>query len=385
MIIAALLLVQGAVQPATPDSLRFVALSAGGTHTCALTTGGLAYCWGGNRWGQLGNGEVEPLPASAPFEGMEAYDTTGSLRVRLPQRVGVPARLVAISAGNQHSCALGAEGEVYCWGFGRFGQLGHGAFSDSPRPVRVASQQHFRAISAGATHTCAIAIDGSLFCWGGNWHGQLGDSSLTNRAKPTPVARRSRFGSVAAGGIHSCAIDTAGIAWCWGSQSLGRLGLSPPPAMDQLSPARVVGTTRFRSIAAWVQTCAISRSGEVYCWGLGAQDVVGSGVGASAGPRRIPLDAPATQLDVGPESACIVAESTDLLCWEISNSLTGPQNAVSRSPLPRALGTGVRWFSAGGNDFINHACTLGAQSEPRCWGNDAWAQLGEWRSPMPRP
>jgi alpha-tubulin suppressor-like RCC1 family protein len=373
-----------AAQPATHDSLRFVALSAGGTHTCALTTGGLAYCWGGNRWGQLGNGEYEALPARAPFEGIAAYDTTGSLRVRLPQRVAIPARLVAISAGNQHSCALSAEGEMYCWGFGRFGQLGHGSFSDSPRPVRVATQRRFRAMSAGATHTCAIASDGTLFCWGGNWHGQLGDSSLYNRSTPTPVASRNRFGSVAAGGIHSCAIDTSGAAWCWGSRSLGRLGLYPPPATDQLSPAKLVGTPRFRAIAAWVQTCAISRSGEVYCWGLGDQNAGGSGVPASvAAPRKIPLDAPATQLDVGPQSACIVAESTDLLCWENSNSLSGPQDAVSRSPLPRPLGTGVRWFSAGGNDFVNHACTLGAKSELRCWGNNAWAQLGPWRSPVP--
>ena len=104
------------------------------------------------------------MPTGAPFEGIEAYDTAGGLRVRAPQRVAVPARVTAVSAGSQHSCALTTEGEMYCWGFGRFGQLGHGSFSDSPRPVRVTTPKRFRAISAGATHTCAIATDDTLFC-----------------------------------------------------------------------------------------------------------------------------------------------------------------------------------------------------------------------------
>ena len=386
MIVAALLVFRVALESPIQDSLHFVAVSAGGTHTCALTTTGLAYCWGSNRRGQLGNGDHEALPAGAPFEGFEAYDTTGSLRVRLPQRVALSAHLVAISAGNQHTCALSTEGEIYCWGFGRFGQLGHGSFSDSPVPVRVAAQQHFRVVSAGATHTCAIATDGTVFCWGGNWHGQLGDSSLNNRSTPAPIASRNRFNVVAAGGIHSCAVDTAGAAWCWGSQSMGRLGLDPPPARDQLSPARLAGTPRLRAIAAWVQTCALSTSGEVYCWGLGAQDEGGPGVAASAvAPRRIPLNAPAAQLDVGPQSVCIVAESRDLLCWGSDLFLTGPQDRVSRSPHPQRLAVRVRWFSAGGNDFASHMCTLGAQSELRCWGNDAWAQLGPWRSAVRRP
>jgi hypothetical protein len=181
-------------------------------------------------------------------------------------------------------------------------------------------------------------------------------------------------------------VDTAGAAWCWGSQSMGRLGLDPPPARDQLSPARLAGTPRFRAIAAWVQTCALSTSSEVYCWGLGAQDEGGPGVAASAvTPRRIPLNAPAAQLDVGPQSVCIVAESRDLLCWGSSLSLTEPQDRVSRSPQPERLAVSVRAFSAGGNDFANHMCTLGAHSEVRCWGNDAWAQSGPWRSAVRRP
>jgi alpha-tubulin suppressor-like RCC1 family protein len=181
-------------------------------------------------------------------------------------------------------------------------------------------------------------------------------------------------------------VDTAGAAWCWGSQSLGRLGLDPAPARDQMSPAKVAGTPSLKAIASWMQTCALSTSGEVYCWGPGAQAEGGSEAAASAlTPRRVPLNEPATQLDVGPHSACILTESSDLLCWGGSVPLTRPQAPAARSPDPQRIATPVRWFSAGGNDFVSHVCTLGVLGETRCWGNDDWAQLGPWRTSVRRP
>jgi alpha-tubulin suppressor-like RCC1 family protein len=87
-----------------------------------------------------------------------------------------------------HSCALGADGAVWCWGQSYSGQLGLGATdAGSTVPVRVQTLPLARALSVGREHTCGIALDGALHCWGLNSNGQLGDGSTQTRSSPVLV------------------------------------------------------------------------------------------------------------------------------------------------------------------------------------------------------
>jgi alpha-tubulin suppressor-like RCC1 family protein len=95
-----------------------VAISAGTGHTCALMRSGAAKCWGAGANGRLGNGATSDSNTPVDVSGMSS---------------GV----VAISAGNDQSCALMASGAAKCWGKGTSGQLGNGATSDSNTPVIV--------------------------------------------------------------------------------------------------------------------------------------------------------------------------------------------------------------------------------------------------------
>jgi alpha-tubulin suppressor-like RCC1 family protein len=155
--------------PAAATALDFWQLSAGGSHTCAVTTDDRGFCWGSNGAGQLGVGSIwEPVFSTLPIA------VTGDL----------PFKQVA--AGQYHTCGVTTDGRLYCWGAGNHGQLGDGTLADHDAPVRVAGTLRFRQVSAGITHTCGVTADFRAYCWGEGSTGKLGNGTTTIRMRPYP-------------------------------------------------------------------------------------------------------------------------------------------------------------------------------------------------------
>jgi alpha-tubulin suppressor-like RCC1 family protein len=199
------------------DNRTAVAISAGGSHTCAILDDGSVSCWGKNYNGQIGDGT-----------GDDRFTPTQT------SSLGDNRTAVAISAGGSHTCAILDDGSVSCWGKNNYGQIGDGTNgSDDHRhtPTQTSSLGDNRtavAISAGGSHTCAILDDGSVSCWGINFKGQLGDGSTNpseDRNTPTQTANLGGIAVViAAGGDHTCAILEDDSANCWGYNYFGQLG-----------------------------------------------------------------------------------------------------------------------------------------------------------------
>src|SRR5690606_3078985 len=129
-------------------------------HSCAVRSTGEVACWGLNEDGQLGNG--------ASGEGI--FEAT-------PVGVVGLVDAVSVAAGNFHTCALRATGEVACWGAGRLGELGSPDALGAVEPLPITSLTDVVEISAGYTHTCARRASGEVACWGLNRYGQLGFES----------------------------------------------------------------------------------------------------------------------------------------------------------------------------------------------------------------
>jgi len=159
-------------QPRTVSDLNHVVqVAAGSQYTCARTSDGLVRCWGSNYFGQLGDGSTAGHYTPRPVLGLR-------------QAIGV-------AVGDAHSCAWTRDGSGWCWGFNSEGQLGNGTRRDSPVPVRVplaAPVQQMAVSGNGAfSHSCALVADGAIYCWGYNDSGQLGDGTRVSRLSPTRV------------------------------------------------------------------------------------------------------------------------------------------------------------------------------------------------------
>ena len=250
------------------------AVSVGFDTTCILLSTNSVECSGSNHYGQLGIGSSTPTTSLSPLTAWEdrsgvaltdilgvsagidtyAVTTAGSVKrwgfcdqcssktyiaVDFLAADGNPFKGVRkIAAGDEHHCALMADGTIQCWGYNETGELGVGSttpvFSSTPLPLP--GIQNASALSVGnGGHSCAIVgASLRLDCWGENDYGQLGNNSTATSSpygSTSPVLvvdsqgnTMAGFSQVATGKRHTCAAMTGGTAMCWGSNANGQLG-----------------------------------------------------------------------------------------------------------------------------------------------------------------
>ena len=194
-------------------------VAAGGAHTCAVAVfdretgkGGEVFCWGRNTKGEVG------------------LTAVGSQSLKPVQVPGLQA--IDVAAGDSHSCAVLTDGTVRCWGSKVGGQLGNGDTSlpetkpSTTSPIQVSNITNAYSISAQGNSTCALLADGAVWCWGSNELGQLAQDPVTTPRVPTPMKIEGlpAAAKIAVGRTHSCAIaGPDSTLWCWGQNTNGML------------------------------------------------------------------------------------------------------------------------------------------------------------------
>ena len=155
---------------------------------------------------------------------------------------------VAGAFGGSHSLALRADGTVWAWGFGGYGQAGDGHTEDFVlTPVQVIGLTGATQIAAGEGSSYAVA-DGRLWAWGGNYFGQLGDGTRQDRAIAAPVAGIDGVTLAATGYSQTAVVLANGTLWTWGANFHGSQGTGSDEAFTTV-PVEVAGLAGVTRVA----------------------------------------------------------------------------------------------------------------------------------------
>ncbi|XP_020206059.1 PH, RCC1 and FYVE domains-containing protein 1 isoform X2 [Cajanus cajan] len=264
----------------TLSGMNIELVACGEYHTCAVTYSGDLYTWGDgtHNSGMLGHGnEVShwiPKKVSGNLEGL---------------------RVSYVSCGPWHTAIVTSAGQLFTFGDGTFGALGHGDHSSTnvPREVETLKGLRTTRVACGVWHTAAVveainesvessirSSSGRLYTWGDGDKGQLGHEDRESRLVPKCVIALSseNICRVACGHSLTIALTTSGHVYTMGSTAYGQLGC---PASDGKAPKRVqdkIADSFVEDIACGSYHVAVLTSkAEVYTWGKGLNGQLGHG------------------------------------------------------------------------------------------------------------
>lgn len=356
----------------------FVQLSGGSTAAAALKADGTAWTWGNGTSGQLGDGTI--VSKSVPTAAIGGHS------------------FIQISAGDNYTSALKVDGKVWSWGDNTYGQLGDNTTIPKSSPVVMGVSFIFRKLcpTDGFTNM-AIGLTDAIFCWGRNSGGQLGTGSAV-ASELTPVqilgAGTSKYLDAVMGGTHAVSIQTDGTAWTWGTNTFGQLGNNNSDiggSQNKSSPVAVIGGHSFIQVAAGsAVSAALKADGSAWTWGVNAVGQLGDGtIVPKSSP--VPVIGGHSFLQIEAAGSTMAALKVDGSIWTWGSNSSGEladSTIVSKSSPIQVIGgnlfeAGVQFLNKrtftvtpGSGYFINGFLTqIGSQSMVTNTGNNVYIVL----------
>lgn len=310
--------VSGAPSPCTliplpiAAQIQVSAVAVGDSVACGIATGGRLYCWGDQKYGEVGNGISK--------------DGTSALPMLVTGPLTAAATFTQVSAGGAHACGIISTGDAFCWGKDISLQLGggDGLRVNSSTPIPVGMGGTFKSISAGRSHTCGIRTDGVTLCWGANTKGQLGHGVVGDTTDAATPVNGPAFVQISARGDNTCGLTSDALIFCWGANESGQTGL--PVSGPVVVPHQVGGTgytyvavggaDSTRSTGPVGHVCALQASKAV-CWDSNVYGQLGRGtVSPVVDPNPAPVAGSQafSVLSVGTRTNCAIA-ADGAYCW----------------------------------------------------------------------
>jgi len=337
------------IAPITVGRLR---LSAGFLFTCGVTTSGVAYCWGNNGVGELGNGT-----------------TTNTATTPVAVSGGLSFATVSASGSYGDACGVTTSGAAYCWGLGA---LGNGSTTLSRTPVAVSGGLSFATVSVGLSSACGVTTSGVAYCWGDNSLGELGNGDTTYSATPVAVSGGLSFGTITAGGWSTCGVTIGGAAYCWGTGSLG----NDTANFGVVTPLAVSGGLSFATVSSGVgQVCGATTGGAAYCWGGNDYGELGNGSTTfSPTPVAVSGGLSFATVSSGSSFTCGVTTGGAAFCWGYNADGELGNGTTTNSATPVAVSGGLSFATvSAGSKF---ACGVTTGGAAYCWGSNVFGQFG---------
>ncbi|MFO0558847.1 MAG: hypothetical protein U0269_12590 [Polyangiales bacterium] len=284
---------------AVSPSVRWLAVAAADSSTCAIDASRAVWCWGANGSGQLASNDTVPRASASLVQGL--------------------CDVRALSGTFEHYCAIDGQSRLWCWGRndeGQLGQMDSYPGRNALAPVRVGPALRWRAVATGQGHTCGIAEPATLYCWGRNTGGQLGlgpMSPIQLRA-PQRVEGFDDWSKLSLGQDSACAIRANGELFCWGEDGQSAMTATRVP-------------TRIGALGDWTDVsvstfsvCATHASEALSCWGRNDEGQLGLGdTAARAEPTTVAALSAATALGVGRFHSCVLDGARRAFCTGENN------------------------------------------------------------------
>ncbi len=333
------------------------AVGAGPYHVCAIKVTGAMFCWGGNDTGEIG----------APASGAE----------RAPRRVTHPtgAGWIAVDGGEDHTCAVDADGALLCWGGDTFGQLGTGAGAGVHPPAPIPGGASWAAVAASDYATCARRTDGAGFCWG---QGAIGQAVGIQSDAPVEIAGGHSFRTLGVNRSHGCGVTTGGALLCWGEDQLGELGdaFGPTPSAAQAG-ADFVDVF----VGRWVTCATRTSTDELLCFGDNRDGQLGRGDRTTSAEVTLALPARVIAADTGHFFTCALDQGGTISCFGRDDHGQCGDGVIDDRFLDTATpvaGFGTATIGALSGRFW-HTCAISDGVDAGrlwCWGDNSEGQLG---------
>ncbi len=350
------------------DRLYFLAIyeSAVTIFPIIQATENVAYAWGFNSSGQLG-------------------DNTVVSRISPVSVIGGFTDWISASAGRYHNVGVRANGTLWAWGVNSYGRLGDNTTASKSSPVSVVGGfTDWISASAGREHSLGVRANGTLWAWGNNGTtlpigGLLGDNTVISRSSPVSVVGGfTDWISASAGRYHSLGVRANGTLWAWGHNGSGRLG--DANTLNRSSPVSVVG-----GFTDWISaggggefSLGVRANGTLWAWGANSLGRLGDNTTIS---RSSPVSVVGGFTDwisasAGGYHSIGVRANGTLWAWGFNSSgQLGDNTVISRSSPVSVVGGFTDWISASAGRY--HSLGVRANGTLWAWGRNSYGRLGD--------
>jgi alpha-tubulin suppressor-like RCC1 family protein len=313
-------------------------------------------------------------------------------------------RVAQIACGAATTCVLVNDGSIRCAGLNGSGELGNGTItttgsfgiSTAVKVVGLPSNDAPQQVAPGGSHTCALLTSGAVYCWGGGGSGQMGNGSFTGSTSPVKVPLPAAASKVASGDSFICAVVNDGSVWCWGDNFFGELGdgTFTNGRTDQGKPSPVqVATKLFTSpdaLVASTRTAHVMVGAQIFSWGedkfgeLGTGSPTTSSPFGSATPVSTSYAGQAVAISAASSGshACLITNQAIIRCWgdnafgQLGDGTVNSGVATSTYATPNTV-TGLTGTPSAVIAGGSHTCAIMTNGDFDCWGDDFSGELGD--------
>ena len=356
-------------------------ISLGAFHSCGIS-GKEIYCWGSNKYGQLGNGA----------SGFDCKYSDGKPGIcsdsKKPVRIGEDFKWKKLSAGGYYTCGIEKKGSLYCWG--AVPSLSNKRLYHSPqeyfdKPVKLDESKIWDSISIGSRHLCGIS-GGMLFCFGANDRNQINSMPNEYFSDFIKIDESNNWTSISSASCHNCGVNSGEVK-CWGCNNNGQLGRG---SLSRSSVPEKINSEHKDWIyvaTSSTSSCGIRDNKDIYCWGSNSHGQLGNGTMLDS---SIPVKVAVLKGDNDNEIAkrvlvdekciaeaheCNIKEGR-LFCKGRNDwGQLGLGTRVNRCD-EKQIGNSV-WKTVSTGRF--HSCGIKNNGDLYCWGRNLNGQLGDGR------